>query len=104
MTIHFFRLISIRISFLLVLGLSLISSPMLFEALSFATPTLRGILGILSLVFLFLGSSKIEKIDLFVLNIVFWNFSVELNGLSKLNNILSYASIILIYFLWQDIG
>lgn len=100
MTIHFFRLIAIRISLLLVLVLSLISSPMLFEALPFVSPILRGLIGILCFIFLFLGSSKFDKIDLLVLFILFLNFFCELNWISKTNNILSYLSIVLIYFLF----
>lgn len=100
MSEHFFRILTIRISLFLVFALSLISSPMLFETLAFATPTLRGILGILSIGFLILGSSKIEKIDLFILFFVFWNFLIELFWKSKINNVLSFFSIILIYFLF----
>ena len=99
MSEHFFRILTIRISLLLVLALSLISSPMLFETLAFATPTARGILGILSMAFLILGSSKIEKTDLLILFFVFLNFIIVFFWKSKINNVLSYLSIILIYFL-----
>ncbi|MBK8352455.1 MAG: hypothetical protein IPL21_12475 [Saprospirales bacterium] len=72
---------------------------MLFETLAFATPTARGILGILSMAFLILGSSKIEKTDLLILFFVFLNFIIEFFWKSKINNVLSYLSIILIFFL-----
>ncbi|MBE7411787.1 MAG: hypothetical protein L6Q54_05185 [Leptospiraceae bacterium] len=88
------------ISLLLVLALTLVGSPMLFERLKFVNSFTRLYLGILALVFLALGNKRFHYIDILILFFVLGNFCIEFLWKSKVQNILSYLSIILVYALF----
>lgn len=99
----FFQKLFILASLTLLLLLALFSSPLLFEHLIFVNKYFRLVLGVSALVFLLLASNRINRIDILIGFFVFINFLLEFLWKSKIQNILSYFSIISVYFLFLRI-
>ncbi len=93
------KILTVKISLFLVFLLALSSNPFIFERIPWVNSQLRGILGLACIFFLFLSSKRIVKTDLLIYFLTLCNFAVEFSWKSKVNNVLSYLSVILLFLL-----
>lgn len=100
MTANKYKYLTIKITLFFILILTISSSPFIFLYLPFANSEFRGVLGVICILLLNLYNTKFKLLDIFFISLAIFFIALEIYFGNKINNILSYYALIIIFILF----